>query len=108
MFAIAEGKGFARHLKGRQLSVRYLDGILRLEIVLLDSIIGMTNQKIQFTFDLGPVIDALINHRLPVPVPLWEFEIEVNKGAISVTKNESYQGMLKVLMYLPNKGLESR
>ena len=65
IFSNAESEGFANYLQTKRLNIQYLYDILNLEMTILKVVIYGGIKIIQFQYDPRPVINALMQRRLP-------------------------------------------
>jgi uncharacterized protein (UPF0276 family) len=88
LFANAESEGFANYLQRKQLGIKYLYDILKLEMSILNVMIYCNTEKVKFQYDPRPIINALMNRKLPDSnnLPFEKFEIEIRPDMISTFK----------------------
>ena len=65
IFANSETEGFAKYLENRRLNVKYLYDVLNLEMAALKVMIHGITQRIQLQYDPRPIINALMERKLP-------------------------------------------
>jgi uncharacterized protein len=79
LFANSESEGFAKYLQHKQLGIKYLYDVLKFEMSILKVVVHGHTEKVQFQYDLRPIINALMNRKLPdsnnLPFEKCEFEI---------------------------------
>jgi uncharacterized protein (UPF0276 family) len=85
LFANSESEGFAKYLRNKQLEIKYLYDILKFEMSILNVMIYGNTEKVQFQYDPRPIINALMNRKLPNSnnLPYKKFEIEIRPDMIS-------------------------
>jgi hypothetical protein len=84
LFASTEAEGFVKYLKCKALKVPYLNEILMLEMAIQAVSIYGNTQRIQFNFNPIPVINALVERRLPQSPCPGNFEIEITADSINL------------------------
>jgi uncharacterized protein len=89
LFAMSEGKGFAKFLAKKNLNVQYLDKVLELELAMLNSFIKNEIKQIQFNYDPRPVLNSLLNRSIPETITEGDFIIRVTKNHIKIISNGS-------------------
>ena len=88
LFANSESEGFAKYLQHKQLGIKYLYDVLKFEMSILKVVVHGHTEKVQFQYDLRPIINALMNRKLPDSnnLPFEKFEIEIRPDMISNIK----------------------